>query len=91
MPTISGDELEVTAAQLRAICPPVSMADIRKPITHLNTTMKKYFINTRLRQAHFLAQVAHESDKFRTAREYASGKAYEGRKYLGNTQPEAVA
>lgn len=42
-------------------------------------------INTPLRQQHFVAQCAHESDHFRTTTEYASGKAYEGRKDLGNT------
>lgn len=40
-----------------------------------------------LEKAHFLAQVGHESDGFKTATEYASGRAYEGRKDLGNTQP----
>lgn len=44
-------------------------------------------LNTALRQAHFLAQNAHESDGFKTTVEYASGKAYEGRKDLGNTKP----
>jgi putative chitinase len=34
-----------------------------------------------------LAQIAHESAGFATLVEYASGKAYEGRKDLGNTQP----
>ena len=33
-----------------------------------------------------MSQVAHESDGFRTASEYASGSAYEGRADLGNTQ-----
>lgn len=38
--------------------------------------------------AHFMAQMAHESDGFKTLKEYASGRAYEGRvKDLGNTQP----
>lgn len=46
-----------------------------------------YSITSPLEKAHFLAQVAHESDGFRTATEYASGKAYEGRKDLGNTKP----
>ena len=45
----------------------------------------KFGIDTPLRQQHFLAQCAHESDRFQTTREYASGKAYEGRKDLGNT------
>lgn len=44
-------------------------------------------LTTPLRQAHFLAQCAHESDGFATCEEYASGNAYEGRKDLGNTQP----
>jgi putative chitinase len=49
-------------------------------------TLDGYAINTLLRVAHFLAQVAHESDGFCTTEEYASGRAYEGRKDLGNTQ-----
>lgn len=44
-------------------------------------------LTTPRRQAHFLAQCAHESDGFRTTVEYASGSAYEGRRDLGNTQP----
>ena len=36
--------------------------------------------------SHFMSQMAHESDGFKTLREYASGAAYEGRKDLGNTQ-----
>lgn len=57
--------------------------------------LEKYFdkwltnssINTYLRICHFIAQCAHESDGFKTLEEYASGKAYEGREDLGNTQP----
>jgi putative chitinase len=45
-----------------------------------------YDIVSTLEKAHFLAQVAHESDNFRTSEEYASGAAYEGRKDLGNTR-----
>lgn len=47
----------------------------------------RYGVVTPLEKAHLLAQVAHESDNFRASEEYASGKAYEGRKDLGNTQP----
>ncbi len=47
----------------------------------------RFALNTKLRQAHFLAQCAHESAGLRTTVEYASGEAYEGRKDLGNTQP----
>lgn len=51
----------------------------------------RFGIVTPLQRAHFLAQVAHESDGFATATEYASGKAYDtGARAiaLGNT-PEA--
>lgn len=37
--------------------------------------------------AYILATAYHESDRFRTMEEYASGVAYEGRATLGNTQP----
>lgn len=47
----------------------------------------RFGITSTLRKAHFLAQVAHESDSFRTATEYASGAAYEGRRDLGNIRP----
>lgn len=44
-------------------------------------------IDTPQEFCHFLAQACHESDHFVTLREYASGRAYEGRADLGNTQP----
>jgi putative chitinase len=44
-------------------------------------------VNTSLRQAHFLAQLGHESGSLRFTTEIASGAAYEGRIDLGNTQP----
>ena len=37
--------------------------------------------------AYILGTAYHESDRFRTMEEYASGSAYEGRATLGNTQP----
>lgn len=49
--------------------------------------MQRFEINTLLRAAAFLAQLAHESGEMRYMEEIASGKAYEGRKDLGNTQP----
>jgi len=44
-------------------------------------------IDTPRRQAHFLAQISHESGELRYAEEIASGEAYEGRVDLGNTHP----
>lgn len=37
--------------------------------------------------AYILATAFHETDRFRAMVEYADGKAYEGRKSLGNTHP----
>jgi putative chitinase len=44
-------------------------------------------LTTMSRLADFIAQCSHESDGLRTTVEYASGRAYEGRVSLGNTQP----
>ncbi|WP_448561133.1 glycoside hydrolase family 19 protein [Trichothermofontia sp.] len=57
----------------------------------VNQTFEQYQINTRLRMAHFLAQVMHESGGFRWLREIwgptDAQRRYEGRRDLGNTQP----
>ena len=53
----------------------------------INKTCPDYEIDTPQEYCHFLAQACHETDHFRTLREYASGRAYEGRIDLGNTQP----
>ena len=55
-------------------------------LPYLLDGMKKYSINTKLRENHFIAQLAHESGEFRYMEELASGAAYEGRKDLGNTE-----
>ncbi len=67
-----------------ALYTPIEKLDaLLKP---LNDAMAEYQITTPLRIAHFIAQVAHESDGFNTTVEYASGDAYEWREDLGNTQ-----
>jgi putative chitinase len=53
----------------------------------LAATLDAYAINTRLRIAHFLGQTCEESAGYRTTEEFASGKEYNGRTDLGNTQP----
>jgi putative chitinase len=53
----------------------------------LASKMVAYAIDTSLRQAHFLAQLGHESGELRYTEELASGDAYEGRRDLGNTAP----
>ena len=53
----------------------------------MNNLCPTYAIDTPKEFAHFLAQACHETDRFKTLREYASGNAYEKRVDLGNTQP----
>jgi len=55
-------------------------------IDPLDAAMDEFEINTVQRQAHFLAQVGHESGELRYVKELATGKAYEGRRDLGNTE-----
>ncbi|HEY6021542.1 MAG TPA: glycoside hydrolase family 19 protein [Candidatus Paceibacterota bacterium] len=57
----------------------------------LNVAMQEFGIDTVLRQSAFLAQVAVESGQLRYVVELASGVAYNNRKDLGNTTPEAIA
>ena len=42
----------------------------------LNRVFKNYEINTCIRKIHFLAQVYHETDRFRTTKEYATTATY---------------
>lgn len=61
--------------------------NILRYVNALSTKMHQREITTPLRQAHFLAQIGHESGELRYAEEIASGRAYEGRLDLGNTEP----
>ena len=74
-------------ATLKKIMPFATDANIDKFLPHLNDTMATFYIDTPMRQAHFLAQIAHESGSLRYVKEIASGEAYEGRKDLGNVIP----
>lgn len=73
----------LTLSQLQTCMPHASG---RAPIflECLNTAATEFDITTPLRQAMFLAQVAHESGSLHYTLELASGDDYEGRKDLGN-------
>jgi putative chitinase len=83
----AGNGQGVSVAQLRQIMPSLSDAKAQQYLPHLNRAMQEAGINTKPRQAAFLAQLAHESGGLRYMEEIASGAAYEGRRDLGNTQP----
>jgi len=76
--------MTLTTEQLKKCIPDITEKNIQKYLPELNANFDKYEINTPLRVCHFLAQVGHESLSFYYYREIASGKAYEGRKDLGN-------
>lgn len=74
----------ISVEQLHKIMPYAGSKKLASFVEPLNRAMEKYEINTPLRQAAFIAQVAHESGSLNYTKEIASGKAYEGRKDLGN-------
>jgi len=79
MPTLTVDHL-------KAISPSANQQIIEGLVPFLNQYLPQYGINTLLRLDHFLGQTAEESAGYRTLREYGSGREYEGRDDLGNTE-----
>lgn len=75
--------MRVTREQILAIMP-LSKNRVDNYLNYINGYCDKFKINTPMRMAHYLAQIAHESAELRYTKELASGKAYEGRKDLGN-------
>lgn len=79
--------MQLTAQQL-AKCMQCPIDRAVKWVDYINATTDKYQINTPLRQAHFLAQIGHESGRLYYVKELASGEDYDtGKKAiaLGNT------
>lgn len=77
----------VSPEQLQRMMPNVSAERATAMAPHLNRAMQEAGINTPKRAAAFIAQLGHESGQLRYFEELASGRAYEGRRDLGNTQP----
>lgn len=78
--------LLVSRAALAHIMNSASDEIIDKYLVPINNTLEAFEINTPLRIAHFLSQIGHETGELRYAAELSSGKQYEGRLDLGNTQ-----
>lgn len=76
----------ITEAQVRKIMPRAKSANIAAFVNSFNAYSDIFRIDTKLRAAHYIAQVAHETAELRYQEEIASGQQYEGRKDLGNTQ-----
>lgn len=76
-----------TSDQLLQIMPRIPKPKLLAYTEHLNKALDEASINTPLRAAAFVAQLAHESGQLRWFEEIADGSAYEGRKDLGNTSP----
>lgn len=74
----------ISEQQLAQVYPFATQFKISLFLPFLNQYMDAYEINTQNRQAAFLAQIGHESGQLHYTEEIASGKAYEGRKDLGN-------
>ena len=77
----------LTDENLKAIYDYSTKPNRDKYLPYLNKYWGIFQVNTKDRQAAFLAQVGHESGQLKYAEEVASGRAYEGRKDLGNVNP----
>ncbi len=83
----------VSLEQLHAIMTTLPQAKATAYLAPLNQAMAEFQINTRLRKAAFLGQVAHESGELKWFHEFASGMEYDITrnpslaKQLGNVNP----
>lgn len=80
--------MKITEANIRLIMGKAQDKRIREFVESFNKYADMFGINTPLRAAHYIAQVAHETGELRWLEELASGQQYEGRRDLGNTQKD---
>jgi putative chitinase len=73
--------------EFEQLTPSISRARRAEILPPLQEAMQAAQITPGLREAHAMAQFLHESGGFQFKRELASGRAMEGRRDLGNTQP----
>lgn len=89
--------MNISEQQLLAIMPKARYAyqnsgvsRAQKFLPYINRYMEEFNINTTLRVAHFLSQIAHESAELQYTEELGNAsyfKKYDGRKDLGNVIP----
>lgn len=66
--------MTLTYEQLKSIAPYGKKDILEQTVKAFNKYADKLDLNTPLRKAHFIAQIAHESDSFKTTREYGGSK-----------------
>jgi putative chitinase len=75
----------ITDEELKKVMPLCPSGRRAEYLPFIQQAMQEFEITTYLREAAFLAQLAHESGELKYMEEIASGAAYEGRTDLGNT------
>lgn len=76
----------ITDDELKKIMPLCPSARRGEYLPFIQKAMQEFEITTHLREAAFLAQLAHESGELKFMEEIASGADYEGRADLGNSE-----
>jgi len=79
--------IQILPQHLITIAPQANRIIVNGLVPFLNQYLPQYGIDTLLRLDHFFAQCACESAGFMTLVEYSSGREYENRRDLGNTEP----
>lgn len=79
--------MRITETQIRRVMPNAQNERVKEFVKSFNEWCDTFGITTPIRVAMYVAQVAHETGELKWLEEIASGKQYEGRKDLGNTQP----
>ena len=77
--------MELTIEQIKKIAPTATTKNISIYLPFINSCIKRYEF-TDLMVCAYLSQILVESGALYYVKEIASGKAYEGRKDLGNTE-----
>lgn len=81
---INNNIIHIDYELIKLIAPKCNNILVQGLIDTFNKYSGFFEINNIYKVCQFLAQSCHESDHYKTTTEYASGKAYEGRKDLGN-------
>ena len=79
--------MDLTKQMLLRAIPSLYLGRADEFVASFNQWAIPFGINNTKRMVHYLAQVFHESGQLKYVEEIASGKAYEGRKDLGNVVP----